>query len=365
MKVLHVITRMNQGGTARWLENLSNGLLSAGWDSILVAGEVGKNEIEDSCFKDLHGIKVHSLGKGKGPISDLRAFIQLREIFKSQNPDVINTHTSKAGVIGRLAAASILSPRMRIIHTYHGHLLYGYFSKPITRTITFIEKCMATLTDQFIVAGKTVRDELILSNVGSVKKYSIIKPGVDSGHKFDSEVARNQFGISKNSFVVGWMGRFEHIKSPNRVLELAINFPSIIFLMAGDGSLFEEIKSKAPINLLMPGWCDANEIWSASDIALLTSENEALPIALIEAGLAGLPMVAESVGAVSEVITSESNGFLCSSFEERVQAITLLSRDKQLRNQMGEKARKFCLSEFNLLEFTKRHIDVYLSVLSK
>ena len=104
---------------------------------------------------------------------------------------------------------------------------------------------------------------------------------------------------------------------------------------------------------------------SASDIALLTSENEALPIALIEAGLAGLPMVAENVGAVSEVITSESNGFLCSSFEERVQAITLLSRDKQLRNQMGERARKFCLSEFNLLEFTKRHIDVYLGVLSK
>jgi hypothetical protein len=100
---------MNQGGTARWLEKLSDGLTSAGWDSVLIAGEVGGNEVEDSSFKELHGIKIHSLGKGKGPISDLRAFFQLRAIFKSQNPDVINTHTSKAGVIGRLAAALLLA----------------------------------------------------------------------------------------------------------------------------------------------------------------------------------------------------------------------------------------------------------------
>jgi glycosyltransferase involved in cell wall biosynthesis len=365
VKVLHVITRMNQGGTARWLEKLSNGLISAGWDSVIIAGEVGQNEVEDSCFEELHGIKVHSLGKGNGPISDLRAFFQLRAIFKNLKPDVVNTHTSKAGVIGRLAAASIFSPRPRIVHTYHGHLLYGYFSMPVTRAITFVEKWMASLTNQFIVAGKTVRDELILSGVGSINKYSIIKPGVDSEPKLDPEVIRSQFGISKNVIVVGWMGRFEHIKSPNRVLELAINFPSIIFLMAGDGSLFDDLKSKAPTNLLLPGWCVANEIWSASDIALLTSENEALPIALIEAGLTGLPIVAENVGAVSEVITHESSGFLCSSFEERAQAITLLAKDKQLRNSMGENARKFCLSEFSPLKFTNHHIEVYLGELSK
>ena len=209
---------MNQGGTARWLEKLSKGLISAGWDSVIIAGEVGRNEVEDSSFEELHGIKVHSLGKGKGPISDLRAFFQLRAIFKNQNPDVVNTHTSKAGVIGRLAAASIFTRGPRIIHTYHGHLLYGYFSMPVTRAITFVEIWMASLTNQFIVAGKTVRDELILSGVGSINKYSIIKPGVDSEHKLDLEVTRNQLGIYNNAIVVGWMCRLENINSPNRVL---------------------------------------------------------------------------------------------------------------------------------------------------
>ena len=356
---------MNQGGTARWLEKLSNGLTSAGWDSVLVAGEVGADEVEDPCFEELCGIKINTLGKGKGLINDFRAFFQLRKIIRQLDPDVVNTHTSKAGVIGRLAAASTITARPRIIHTYHGHLLYGYFSKPVTRTITIIEKCMSALTNRFIVAGKTVRDELILSGVGSIDQYSVVKPGIDSRDKLDPEVARKQFGISKDSLVVGWMGRFENIKSPLRVVELAINFPCIIFLMAGDGSRFDEINSKAPANLLLPGWCDPNEIWSASDIALLTSENEALPIALIEAGLAGIPAVAENVGAVSEVVGHKKSGFLCNSFEERVKALALLIEDSQLRNQMGENARKFCLSEFSEQKFTQNHIQAYLGVLSK
>lgn len=356
---------MNQGGTARWLEKLSNGLTGADWDSVLVAGVVGAGEVEDPCFEELRGIKINTLGKGKGPISDFRAFFQLRKIIRRLNPDIVNTHTSKAGVIGRLAAASTFTPRPRVIHTYHGHLLYGYFSKPVTKTVTIIEKCMAALTNRFIVAGKTVRDELILSGVGSIDQYSIIKPGIDSRDKLDPEVARKQFGISKDSIVVGWMGRFENIKSPFRVVELAINFPSIVFLMAGNGSRFNEIKSQAPANLLLPGWCDPNEIWGACDIALLTSENEALPIALIEAGLAGIPAVAENVGAVSEVVGHKKSGFLCNSFEERVNALALLIEDSQLRDHMGGNARKFCLSEFSEQKFTQNHIHAYLSVLSK
>ena len=362
MKVLHVITRMNQGGTARWLEKLSVELVSAGWESVLVAGEVGKNEIEDRCFEDLHGIKVQSLGKGKGPINDLRSFFHLRKIIKHHKPDVVNTHTSKAGVIGRFAAKSILTSKPRIIHTYHGHLLYGYFPALLTWTITLIEKIMANITNHFIVAGKSVRDELISSGIGSVEKFSIIKPGIEPTKKLDSALIRNQFGISNNAIVVGWMGRFEHVKSPARVLKLAENFPLVIFLMAGTGSLYDEIRSKAPRNLLLPGWCAADEIWSASDIALLTSENEALPIALIEAGLAGVPAVAEDVGAVSEVINDKNSGFLCNSFEDRVQALTLLIGDNQMRAQMGENSRIYCLSEFSKQKFIQNHVETYLGV---
>ena len=365
MKVVQIITRVNQGGTARWLENLTHGLTKAGWKSILVAGEVGVNEIEDDCVETLGAIRVHRLGKGKGPFNDIRAFFFLRKVLKMEKPDIVNTHTSKAGVLGRLAAASIFVSKPRIIHTYHGHLLYGYFSRPITAIVTMIEKSLSFLTDHFISAGMSVRDELIDSGIGSANRFSIIKPGFRFQIHIHKDVARSQLRIPKEAIVVGWMGRFEPIKSPKRVVELAEHFPRVTFLMAGDGSLFDEIKSIAPKNLLLPGWCEANQIWSATDIALLTSENEALPIALIEAGLAGLPTVAEDVGAVSEVICDKESGFLCKSFEERKQALLLLVEDSQLRREMGQNAREYCLSQFSPEKFINDHIEAYEKTLAK
>lgn len=360
MKVLQIITRVNQGGTARWLEKLTLELTSPDWESVLVAGAVGKNEIEDACFEKLQGIKVHQLGKSKGPLKDFLALIELRKLLKMHNPDVVNTHTSKAGVLGRIAVSTIQNRNIRVIHTFHGHLLYGYFSKPLTNLIILIEKLMSRFTDQYIVAGKTVRDQLIEVGIGDDLKYSIIYPGVSTPVKLDSHSLRRKYGIPQESIVIGWMGRFEGIKAPFRVLELAEHFPKMVFLMAGNGSLFETVKSMAPSNLLLPGWSDANEIWSISDIALLTSENEALPIALIEAGLNGIPSVAEDVGSVSEVVLDEQTGYLCKTFEQRVQALSTLTRNSYLRAEMGEKANIHCSSSFSLENFRKNHIRAYL-----
>ena len=360
MKVLHIITRMNQGGTSRWLESLSNQLVSAGWDSVVIAGVVGKNEVEDDCFQALHGTRVRTLGKGKGPISDLRSLLELRKLIITHLPDVINTHTSKAGVLGRIAAFTIPNSEARVIHTYHGHLLYGYFSKPVSLLINTVEKLMSLVTDHFIVAGKTVRDQLIGAGIGNEKKYSIIYPGVDVEVSSESRIARSQFGIDNEAFVVGWMGRFEKIKSPIRVVELARHFPHIVFLMAGSGSMFEEIKLSAPSNLLLPGWSDANQIWSASDVALLTSENEALPIALIESGLFGIPSIAENVGSVSEVVLNNISGFLCNNLEQRVKALNTLHSNSDLCSKMGGNAMKHCSRSFSIEKFGKDHNRVYL-----
>lgn len=365
MKVLQIITRINRGGTARWLENLTLGLTEAGWKSVLVVGEVTDNEVEDDCLETLEVIRVKSLGKGKGLMNDIRAFFKLRKIIKIEKPDIVNTHTSKAGVLGRLAAISILTSRPRIIHTYHGHLLYGYFSRPVTNLVTLIEKSLSVITDQFISAGISVRDELIEAGIGSINKYSIVKPGVIFQIKNKKDEARKQLDIAKDSIVVAWMGRFETIKSPKRVVELARCLPRITFLMAGNGSHYDEIKSIAPINLILPGWCDAAQIWGAADIALLTSENEATPIALIEAGFAGLPTVAEDVGAVSEVICDKESGFLCKTLQERKLALLLLVEDSNLRREMGENAREYCLRQFSLEKFIMDHLEVYEKTVAK
>lgn len=360
MKVLQIITRMNQGGTARWLEKLSIELTSPGWESILVAGTVGQNEVEDACFEKLQGIRVPELGKDQGPFKDFLAFIELRKLIKMHNPDVVNTHTSKAGVLARLAILTIRTKEVRVIHTFHGHLLYGYFSKPVISLIILVEKLMSRFTDHYIVAGEIVRDQLIEVGIGNKQKFSIIYPGVSSPIKLKSRSIRRKYGIRDDAIVVGWMGRFESIKAPFRVLELAQHFPEIVFLMAGSGSQFEAVKSKAPSNLLLPGWSDASEIWSVSDIALLTSENEALPIALIEAGLLGIPSIAENVGSVSEVVLDGQTGYLCNSFEQREQALYGLSQNSHMRNVMGEKAREYCSSSFSVENFGENHTQVYL-----
>ena len=360
MKVLQIITRVNQGGTARWLEKLSLELAASDWETILVAGTVGQNEVEDACFEKLQGIRVQGLGKNKWLFKDFLALMELRKLIKMHNPDVVNTHTSKAGVLGRIAIFTIRRKKTRVIHTFHGHLLYGYFSKPVITLIIHVEKFMSRFTDQYIVAGKTVRNQLIEVGIGEQQKFSVIYPGVSAPIKLESQSIRRKYGIHEDSVVVGWMGRFESVKAPFRVLELAQHFPDIVFLMAGSGSLFEAIKSKAPSNLFLPGWSDASEIWSVSDIALLTSENEALPIALIEAGLLGIPSIAENVGSVSEVVLDGQTGYLCNSFEQRERALYSLSQNSHIRNAMGEKASDYCLSSFSLENFGENHNQVYL-----
>jgi glycosyltransferase involved in cell wall biosynthesis len=359
MKVLHIITRMNQGGTARWLDQISGELSDVGWQSVIVSGVVGKSEVEDESFHRLQGIRVTSLGKGKGPVNDLRAFIELRRIIMSVEPDIINTHTSKAGVLGRIAGFSIPERKKRVIHTYHGHLLYGYFPKPITWVVVIIEKLMSNITDEFIVSGKSVCEQLVDVGIGAEDKFSVINPGVKNPLRIEKTIARSRFGIPAESIVVGWMGRFEDVKAPNRVLELAGHFPGVIFLMAGTGKLFEEIKSLAPSNLILPGWSDANQIWSATDIALLTSLNEAQPIALIEAGLLGIPSVADDIGSVSEVVIDGQSGFLCKTFDDRSEALKLLIGDIDLREKMGRYASSYCAAQFSTQNFAEAHIRVY------
>ena len=136
MKIVQVIARVNQGGTAKWLETLVIGLREKGHQVHLLAGSVEENENEDPCFVNLDGIRVPGLGRSVSILGDLKAIITIRKMLKEVKPDVLNTHTAKAGAIGRIAAIGL---GIRVVHTFHGHLLYGYFSKRKTQIIIFIE----------------------------------------------------------------------------------------------------------------------------------------------------------------------------------------------------------------------------------
>ena len=359
MKVLHIIARVNQGGTARWINTLIRGLREAGLEVYLAAGEVGDDEKEDDTYQELGGIRIAGLGRSISPFSDLKALLGTRRTIKKMQPDILCTHTAKAGVVGRIASITLGSRRPYLVHTVHGHLLYGYFSPWKTQLVILIERFLARRTDVIIAAGENVRDELLAKGIGQRDQYVVIRPGVEPLILIEKFAARKSLGIPQDAFVVGWLGRFERVKRPDRVIEIAQALPEVQFLMGGDGSLRERISMAAPPNVKVVGWTTPELIWGASDAALLTSENEAQPISLIEAGLAGLPSVAQHVGSVSEVVEDGSTGYLVRRCEEAISHLREMKSHTEIVRTMGATAHDHVARQFSVKSFVLNHIKVY------
>ena len=365
MKIVQVIARDNRGGTARWLEQLVIGLREKGHDVSLLAGQVQTGEAEDPSFKELDGIRIPGLGRQISLIADFKAIFFLRKYFKLNKPDIVNTHTAKAGVIGRIAANSILINRPSIVHTFHGHLLYGYFPAAMTRIIIIIEKILAARSDILIAAGDRVKIDLISAGIGREQKFKVLRPGIPALALKEKSEVRKVLGTDQSTIVIGWLGRLTSIKRPDRVLEIAKHFPNQIFFVGGEGELRESLENKASRNVKFLGWTTPEFIWSISDIALLTSENEAQPISLIEASLAGLPIVAQDVGSVGEVVVNNTTGFLVKSLEAYVEKLSYLIKEKNSCLEMGRKANEFCKLRFGVEQFIKGHEEAYFEALRK
>jgi glycosyltransferase involved in cell wall biosynthesis len=365
MRIVHVIARFNKGGTATWLVNLIEGQRALGDEVWLIAGKVEDSEVEDSRFTTLSGIRIPKLGRSVSPIKDFLSILELRAFLKEFDPDVINTHTAKAGMVGRIAAFSLGVKRPKVVHTYHGHVLYGYFG-PITNFIyKRIEIALSRITDLILVSGIRVKNELLEAGIGNERQYVSVKPGIEPVERLKKSDARDKLQLSQDATVVGWLGRISQIKRPDRVIELAREIPQLTFLIGGDGELLQKIRMSAPPNVRFVGWTTPALVWSASDIALLTSDNEAQPISLIEAASLKLPLVGEDVGSVSEVIQSGESGFLANNFKERVEALMILESDPKLRMEMGEQAFVDFNSLFSRDEFIKTHRHAYERVVSQ
>jgi glycosyltransferase involved in cell wall biosynthesis len=365
MRVMQIITRVNRGGTARWIEVLTSGLAKNSIGSDLVAGAVQEDEIEDLAFEKFHGIRINGLSRSVSLFSDLKALIEIRREILKHKPDVINTHTSKAGALGRLAAFSLGRGRPAVVHTFHGHLLYGYFSPLKRKLLVLIERFLSHMTDMYISSGSIVRDDLIAAGVGTKSEFIVVKPGIPDLIKASRSEVRTKFEISGSTVVVGWLGRMVEIKRPDRAVEVARLNPGIIFLMAGDGELLQNLRAAAPSNVIFSGWSTPEEIWAASDIALLTSENEAQPISLVEAGHAGLPSVALGVGSVSEVIENSQTGYVAKDVKALSNYISELALDPDKRTRFGQSARLKMLKEFSVEAFISGHITAYKRALEK
>ena len=354
-KVLHVIARMNVGGTARYVGEL----LEAIPNSKLATGFVQGSEVEDPSVSQLPVVRINHLGRKISLVNDYKAWRELRTIVRDCKPAIIHTHTFKAGLIGRLVRGPY-----KHIHTFHGHLFEdNSFSALEKKIITLVEQWLAPRADVLVSVGVNVGKELREAGIGVSQKWVSIAPGVEPLTLLDKSEARKSIGVNESEMLIGWMARMTSVKNPNLLLQVASRLPDVQFVMAGGGDLLETIKSNAPENIKVIGWADAATFWSAVDIAISTSDNEGMPVALIEAQLAGLPVIATNVGSNSEVIQDEGTGLIASrSVDALVGAVNRFTSLPSLIRTQGDKGRERASKEFSLEKMIRSHADLYREV---
>jgi glycosyltransferase involved in cell wall biosynthesis len=343
---------MNVGGTARYISELVTNIPN----SKLATGFVQGSEVEDSSISKLPIMRINHLGRKISPLSDYKAWRELRKIIKEHKPAIVHTHTFKAGLIGRLIGGSHIR-----IHTFHGHLFYdNSFSKLEKKIITITEKLLASRTDVLISVGKNVGVELRRAGIGFGQKWLSIPPGVVALNLRDKWSARKSFGVDETGLLIGWMARMTSVKNPKLLLEVASRFPNIQFVMAGGGELLESIRASATANVKVIGWVDAATFWSAVDIAVSTSDNEGMPVALIEAQLAAIPVIATNVGSSGEVVKDGETGLIASpDFDALVEAIERISIFPALIKDLGTSAKEWASKEFSLEKMIRSHKNLY------
>ena len=362
MRVLHVIARLNVGGTARYITQLANELPKHGIETLVATGYVQGAEVEDPTATTIKLVRIKSLGRSINPIKDHFAHKELHKIIKEFKPDIIHSHTFKAGFIVRARKQSVPA-----IHTFHGHLLDDpEFSGFKARVITAIEKRLAKKTSKLVSVGQRVAEELIELNVGVKAQYINIAPGVKELSITPRTDALKNLGITDDGRpIIGWIARVTGVKNPVRALDVARAIPSAHFVMAGGGDLLEKVKEAAPSNVSVIGWAKAEDLFGVSDLILSTSENEGMPIALIEAQLAGKPVVATDVGGVSEVIANYETGLVTNKNAGSIAAaLNSLILDTQKRAQMGALATSRARAHFSIDQMVNAHVSLYKSIVN-
>ena len=358
MIVLHIITRLNKGGTATWLKELFL-IKNPNFSQILFFGSTSKNEEEDFFYKNIEFKKFNYLKRNFSPIKDLISLIQIRSEIMRIRPEVVNTHTFKAGVIGRIACLTVNYP-VRIIHTYHGHLIYGYFGIIKKFLFVAIEYALAKITDHFISNGNQTKVDLLKYRIGKSNQYDVVMPctNLKPARNNNSSLRRTLLNISSQSFVVGWLGRLAPIKNPNLLIEIAHRLPNIQFLVGGSGELANDIKKISPKNIRYLGWCEPGYFWSLCNVAILTSRNEAVPFSLVEAAACGKPIIASEIGSISDVVTL-SNGFIVNNIGDYVTAIITLRNNKLIRRSMEKASAELAKNLFSNKKFLQNHSNIY------
>lgn len=411
MKIVRVIARLNVGGPAKHVVWLSSAQI-AGWESLLVAGTVPPGEEDMSYFATEMGVTPIFVPEMSREISlkDMLTIWKLYRLFRREHPDIIHTHTAKAGTVGRVAGLFYrwLTPGVllgrpracRFVHTYHGHIFHSYYGPLKTRAFLLIEKALAKLiTDRIVVLSEQQRQEISEKfGVGRPAQFSVIPLGLDLGvfrnWKERGRAFRAELGLAGDDILVGIVGRLTEIKNHDLFLRAAATFKqkfskqslrgSVRFVVIGDGALRNALEQQAHAlglrdDVIFTGnRRDLEEIYPALDIVALTSRNEGTPLTLIEAMANARPVISTLVGGVEDLLggvvpQTADPSFLIHergvgvAFAEAADFAAGLARlitDAELRRETGARGLQFVAAQYPRERLLKDTRNLYLELVS-
>jgi glycosyltransferase involved in cell wall biosynthesis len=356
-----VIARLNMGGPALHVSYLSAGLRGRGYETTLVAGNVSPGEQSMAYVAEEQGVPVllmPHLHREISPLQDLLATFRLARMIREQRPHIIHTHTAKAGAIGRFAA--VLAGKARppiVVHTFHGHVLRGYFGRYRTAIFRGLERMLARVADTLIAVSPEVRDDLVALGVVPPEKFTVIRLGIELDERVAAaEEARRRtrriMGVPDHRFLVGWIGRMTGVKRGADVLRafrlLRDQGIDATLCMVGDGperGQLEQLAGELGLmhDCLFAGYQeDVGPFFASFDAFVLPSANEGTPVTAIESLASGCPVVATRVGGVPDVVEEGVDGFMVEpgDLDALADRLARLAADPELRARMGAAGRE-------------------------
>jgi glycosyltransferase involved in cell wall biosynthesis len=400
IKIVRIIARLNTGGPAIHTILLTRALDGGRFESRLVTGVVGPNEGDMSYYAQERGVVprvIPELGRAVTPGDDLRALAQLFKLLRREQPDVIHTHTAKAGLLGRLAgvAYNVLAalagvPRARMVHTFHGHVFNGYYGPAVSRILVLAERVLAVVTDRVIAISAQIRDDLVTRyRVCQDRKVSVVSLGLDFSwtEALDDAAGslRAAHGLPADATLIGIVGRLTDVKNHLLMLEACARLErrDARLVVIGDGELrpvLEDAARRLGLDgrVVFAGWQrDPARIYADLDIVCLTSKNEGTPVALIEAMAAGRSFVSTRVGGVPDLVIGDpiehaegfalfGNGILVPPGDARTlaAAIDYLVARPETRRAMGAVGRAAVRKGFSEERLAQEIEAIYLDLVS-
>jgi glycosyltransferase involved in cell wall biosynthesis len=383
IRILIIVARLNVGGPAIQVLNLTREFNSGPFESLLIHGRLAPFEAD---MTELPGMDVKErqslpeLGRELNPVKDIVTVLKLVGIIRKYKPQIVHTHTAKAGAAGRFAAWLCGVPV--IVHTYHGHVFHGYFSPLKTRLFIMIEKFLAGVTTKIITLSDLQKNEICGILKIPSEKAAVIPFGFDlerfgSCRESCAGEFRKSIGAGPDTRIVSIVGRITAIKNHALFLEAArictdrVN--NVLFVIVGDGEERAECEARAKElgitdRVVFAGWRkEVEKVYADSDITVLTSDNEGTPVCLIESLSAGVPVVATNVGGVADVVDDGISGFLAPPADAEALAghILKLLADPGLRERMGKARQRKILDSYSGKRFVSRIGELYLELLKE